>query len=80
MGGGRARRTGPAAARLAAGIDSDADPDFAGLAVWCRDLVDSHGVAASPANQAAMKAAFLTSSRYELAFWEMAWTLERWPI
>jgi thiaminase len=26
-----------------------------------------------------MAAAFLTSSRYELAFWEMAWTLERWP-
>jgi thiaminase/transcriptional activator TenA len=23
--------------------------------------------------------AFVTSSRYELAIWEMAWTLEAWP-
>ena len=75
-----ARRGRPADARLAAWIDSYADPEFAALAVWCRDLVDGHAAAASPANQAAMEAAFLTSSRYELAFWEMAWTLERWPI
>jgi thiaminase len=26
-----------------------------------------------------MTRAFLTCSRYELAFWEMGWTLERWP-
>jgi thiaminase len=26
-----------------------------------------------------MTRAFVTCSRYELAFWEMGWTLERWP-
>jgi thiaminase len=26
-----------------------------------------------------MTRAFLNCSRYELAFWEMGWTLERWP-
>jgi len=26
-----------------------------------------------------MEDAFLTSSRYELLFWEMAWRQERWP-
>jgi len=27
-----------------------------------------------------MEAAFLISSRYELAFWEMAWKEEAWPV
>ena len=27
-----------------------------------------------------MEEAFLMSSRYELAFWEMAWKQEEWPI
>jgi hypothetical protein len=27
-----------------------------------------------------MEAALLTSSRYELAFWEIAWRRERWPV
>jgi thiaminase (transcriptional activator TenA) len=27
-----------------------------------------------------MEEAFLISSRYELAFWEMAWKQEEWPI
>jgi hypothetical protein len=26
-----------------------------------------------------MREVFVTSSRYELSFWEMAWTLEGWP-
>jgi thiaminase (transcriptional activator TenA) len=27
-----------------------------------------------------MEEAFLTSSRYEYLFWEMAWRLETWPV
>jgi thiaminase (transcriptional activator TenA) len=26
-----------------------------------------------------MRDVFLTSSRYELSFWEMAWKMETWP-
>jgi thiaminase len=26
-----------------------------------------------------MRDVFLPGSRYELSFWEMAWTLEAWP-
>ncbi len=70
----------PADARLAAWIDSYSDPAFAAQAGWCRDLVDRLAAAASVPLQAAMEASFVTSSRYELAFWEMAWTLQRWPI
>ena len=70
----------PADPGLAAWIDSYADPEFAALAGWCRDLVDRLATGAAPATLAAMEAAFLTSSRYELAFWEMAWTRERWSV
>ncbi len=27
-----------------------------------------------------MEASFLTSSRYEYLFWEMAWSRETWPV
>lgn len=70
----------PADPRLAAWIDSYADPEFAALAGWCRDLVDGLAAQAALNARSRMEAAFMTSSRYELAFWEMAWTKERWPV
>jgi thiaminase/transcriptional activator TenA len=57
-----------------------ADRSFAELAEWGRALVDRLAAESSPAVRARMADAFLTSSRYELAFWEMAWTEERWPV
>jgi thiaminase (transcriptional activator TenA) len=69
----------PADARYAAWIEMYADPEFAVLAEWCRELVDRLAEDAGPATRERMTAAFLASSRYELAFWEMAWKLERWP-
>ncbi|MFN8633952.1 MAG: thiaminase II [Chloroflexota bacterium] len=69
----------PADARYAAWVEMYADPEFAALADWCRELVDRLADDAGPATRARMAAAFVTSSRYELAFWEMALTLERWP-
>jgi thiaminase/transcriptional activator TenA len=69
----------PADARYAAWIEMYADPEFADLADWCRSLVDTQAADAGPRARERMAAAFLTSSRYELAFWEMAWTEERWP-
>ncbi len=75
-----ARGPRPADPRLATWIDSYADPSFADLARWCRGLVDGLSEGAPPGVQELMEAAFITSSRYELAFWEMAWTRERWPV
>ncbi len=75
-----ARGPRPTDSRLAAWIDSYADPEFAALANWCRDLVDGLAAGVGPGIRSSMEAAFTTSSRYELAFWEMAWTSERWSV
>lgn len=60
-------------------IEMYADPEFATLAEWCRDLVDRLGDGVSTRQRERMEEAFLTSSQYELRFWEMAWQHETWP-
>jgi thiaminase (transcriptional activator TenA) len=69
----------PPDARYARWIATYASEEFDELAGWCRGLVDRLGAAAGEEGRARMTRAFLTCSRYELAFWEMGWTLERWP-
>ncbi len=66
--------------RYAQWVDMYASAEFAELAVWCRALVDRLGAASSEAERVRLEQVFLTSSRYELAFWEMAWTGESWPV
>lgn len=63
----------PADSRYARWIVMYADPEFARLANWCRDLVDRLAEDSGPEMQARMETAFLASSRHELAFWDMAW-------
>ncbi len=58
-------------------IATYADEDFAALATWCRTLVDNLAARASPAQRERMTRAFVACSQHELAFWEMAWTLQR---
>uniref|UniRef100_A0A7C2WCU0 Aminopyrimidine aminohydrolase n=1 Tax=Thermorudis sp. TaxID=1969470 RepID=A0A7C2WCU0_9BACT len=65
--------------RYAKWIDMYASPEFARLAEWCRDLVDRLAEGMPEPTLRRMEEAFITSSRYELRFWEMAWTIERWP-
>jgi thiaminase/transcriptional activator TenA len=69
----------PADERYARWVDMYASSDFEELAEWCRGLVDRLGAATGDEGRARMTRAFVTCSRYELAFWEMGWTLERWP-
>jgi thiaminase/transcriptional activator TenA len=64
--------------RYARWVDMYASPEFGGLADWCRALVDRLGAMLPNEGRARLERAFITSSRYELAFWEMAWTGERW--
>jgi thiaminase (transcriptional activator TenA) len=66
-----AERGRPADERCAAWIDAYADPQFTELAAWCRDLVDRLGADAGPLARGRMREAFLVSSRYELAFWDV---------
>jgi thiaminase/transcriptional activator TenA len=70
----------PGDERYARWIAMYASTEFEELGAWCRGLVDRLGAAASDEGRGRMQRAFLTCSRYELAFWEMGWTLERWPV
>ena len=54
--------------------------EFAELALWCRNLLDRLAAGLPERDLQKLEAAFLTSSRYEWQFWEMAWKMERWPV
>jgi thiaminase (transcriptional activator TenA) len=60
-------------------IQMYASDDFTTLVAWLRELTDRISTDLSNASWDRMRDVFLTSSRYELSFWEMAWTLESWP-
>ncbi len=70
----------PAEPRYARWIAMYADPQFVALAEWCRALVDRLAESAGEATRRRIEEAFLTSSRYEYLFWEMAWRRETWPV
>jgi thiaminase/transcriptional activator TenA len=65
--------------RYARWIETYACDEFDELARWCRGLVDRLAAATNDRGRARMARAFNVCSRYELRFWEMGWTLERWP-
>jgi thiaminase/transcriptional activator TenA len=70
----------PADKRYAQWIAMYSSKEFAELAEWCRELLDSLTADRPERDLQKIEAAFLTSSRYEWQFWEMAWKMERWPI
>ena len=45
-----------------------------------RGFVDTAAAEAGPAEQDAMREAFMTSSRYEYMFWDMAYRMEEWAV
>ena len=75
-----ARQARPADERYAKWIDLYASGEFAALAQWCRDLLDRLAEGLPERELWKLEAAFLSSSRYEWQFWEMAWKLEDWPV
>lgn len=60
-------------------IEMYAGDEFTALVDWLRELTDRTGAKLPDAVRSRTQEIFLTSSRYELAFWEMAWTFESWP-
>ncbi|MBA2359627.1 MAG: hypothetical protein H0V79_01605, partial [Actinobacteria bacterium] len=54
-------------------IDEYASAEFGELTAWCRTLTDE---AAETSDRHRVTDAFLTSSRYELAFWDASWRKE----
>ncbi|MBI2152694.1 MAG: thiaminase II [Candidatus Rokubacteria bacterium] len=70
-------RGAPAHAPLyARWIEMYASKEYGEVAHWLKDLLDRLGAAASPAERERMAERFLASSRFEHAFWEMAWSME----
>jgi thiaminase (transcriptional activator TenA) len=70
----------PSDLRYAKWIAMYSSKEFAELAQWGRDLLDSLAAGLPERDLQNLEAAFLTSSRYEWQFWEMAWKMERWPV
>ena len=66
-----AERARPADERCARWIDAYSDPEYSRLAGWCRELVDRLGADAGQTVRERMREAFLVSSAYELAFWDV---------
>jgi thiaminase/transcriptional activator TenA len=62
----------PAQKQCAEWIEMYASPEFSELTSWCRDILDrmAEGLPASAYRR--LESAFVTSSRHELAFWDMA--------
>ena len=48
------------------------------LTDWTNDLLDEYSANAPAAIQQRIDDAFVTCTRYELAFWDMAWTKQTW--
>jgi thiaminase/transcriptional activator TenA len=80
IGQGLKARGLPAEPRYAKWVEMYADPQFGALADWCRELVDRLAAGVPDAQRRRIEEAFLTSSRYEYLFWEMAWRRETWPV
>lgn len=69
----------PADEGYARWIDMYASAEFTELVDWLRELTDRIGADLPESGRERMLQVFLVSSRYELAFWEMAWIGEEWP-
>ena len=79
--GQRLKRRGvPQEPRYAQWVEMYSSTEFAELALWCRHLVDTVAAGQSPEELKRMEEVFLTSSRYEHLFWDMAWKQERWTV
>ena len=61
-------------------IEQYTDPGYGEEVRKCRELTDQLGKEASASTVALMEEAFVTSSRYEYLFWEMCYSMERWPV
>ncbi len=61
-------------------IEMYSSPEFVELTQWCRDVLDGLTDELTVDEREPLGEVFLTSSRYELRFWQMASTLEAWEL
>jgi len=58
-------------------IEMYASPEFAALAAWLREVLDSLD---GTVREDRLQEIFTTSARYEYLFWDMAYRQEEWPL
>jgi len=61
-------------------IETYSSDEFDGLVIYYRNLLDNYAAMASEPEKKSMESVFVTSSRLEYLFWEMAWHQRGWPI
>lgn len=54
--------------------------EFKATGDWLREHLDRAAAESGPGDRERWRTLFLTGSRYEYLFWEMAWRQERWPV
>ncbi len=57
-----------------------ASPDFEEVGAWLRGVLDDRTARLDESHLGRLEEIFLTSSRYEWMFWDMAWREEQWPV
>ncbi len=57
-----------------------ASPEFEEVGTWLRALLDARAARLDKSGLQRLEEIFLTSSRYEWMFWDMAWREEQWPV
>ena len=73
-----AEQAPPPDQRYADWIAQYASAEFAEAADWLRAELERVAAGATPARRTRLEDLFLTSSRYELRFWDMCWQGESW--
>jgi len=61
-------------------IEMYSSQEFEEFCRWCIELMDREAEQCPPQKREFLLDIFITSSRYEYLFWEMAYKLERWPV
>ncbi len=61
-------------------IEAYGGEEFGRVVAAVLGLVDRVGAQLTRAQRAAAQACFVAASRYEWLFWQMGWTVERWPV
>lgn len=61
-------------------ISAYASPEFAEVGAWLRDRLDQRASVLPESELRHLEQIFLTSSRYEYMFWDMAFRREAWPV
>lgn len=79
IGSALAERGRPGHPGYAGWIDEYVSPEYSALVDWLVTRFDELAVSEDRSTRQRARAAFALSSRYELAFWQMAWDREEWP-